>query len=201
MYESRRQRPYDAAVTSTQPAVAHPADAAMDPALFEAVYGAYARQLQPHTGLPGTAGTVELSSERQAMVWIPGPGGNFMAVPRTSVPAGYLHPPVMPAPQYRDLTPQPLIDPRAQMILASGVSAGAAGAGIGWGVGQAFAGIAAFSGSSALVVIAALLLLTKFTASGGGSGSGSGTTNIHNETHVTNHTKWWGRTSTNANNG
>lgn len=95
--------------------------------------------------------------------------------------------PVLPSPP-RDLSPQPVIDPRAQLVLAGGVGAGAAGAGLGWGVGQAAAGIAALGGSSALLVIAALLLLAKL----GRRGHGGDTYNYE----ITNNNRLWGHSST-----
>jgi len=51
--------------------------------------------------------------------------------------------------QPRDLTPQPLIDPRAQIMAAGGVLA----AGTGWGIGQALAPIAGI-GSGGLMWLA-----------------------------------------------
>ncbi|WP_424893282.1 hypothetical protein [Streptomyces sp. XH2] len=146
---------------------------------------------QPALPAVPVSAAVEPYSERGPMVWVPGPDGNFVGVPRDMLPAGYLHSTVMPAPPQRDLTPQPLIDPRAQIVLAGGVAAGAAGAGIGWGIGQAAAGIAAVSGSSALVVILALLLLAKAA-----SRRGSATTYVHNETTVINTNRWFGKSST-----
>jgi hypothetical protein len=110
----------------------------------------------------------------------------------------HLAPAPMQALPPRDLTPVPLIDPRAQLVVAGGIGAGAAGAGIGWGVGQAVAGIAAFSGSSALVV--ALLLLAAAKLTGGGASSTS-TTNVHNETFVTNNNRWFGKSHTTSNQG
>ncbi|MGX1887068.1 hypothetical protein [Streptomyces sp. NPDC055287] len=119
MYESGRQRPYEVAV-ATPPAAVDPVAEAM----------AQARALQI---LAASTGTVELSGEREPMVWVPAPGNQFMAVPREMLPAGYLHQASMPAPQQRDLTLVPLIYPRAQLVAAGGICAGAAGTGIGWG--------------------------------------------------------------------
>lgn len=187
MYESGTQRPYEVAVATAQhlPAV--------DP-VAEAM--AQARALQIVTA---STHAVELSGERAQMVWVPGPGNQFMAVPREMLPAGYRHYEAMPAPQQRDLTPVPLFDPRAQLVAAGGIGAGAAGAGIGWGLGQAFAGIAAAGGTGAVVVGLALWLLIKVTSGGGGR------THIHNENHVTNHntSRWFGHstsTTTTTNN-
>jgi hypothetical protein len=85
----------------------------------------------------------------------------------------------------RDLTPQPLIDPRAQLVLAGGVAAGTTGAGVGWGIGQAATGIATLSGSSAILVALLLLLVAKAR----GTGRGGDTYN------VTNHNRWWGKST------
>lgn len=136
-------------------------------------------------------GQVELSGERAQIVFVPH-GGGYIGVPKDSLPAGYLHTQVMPAAQPRDLAPVPLLDPRAQMVAATGVGAGVAGAGIGWGIGQAAAGIGALSGGSALAVILAGLLLAKLT------GRSAGSTHIHNETHITNNTsnRWFGKSTT-----
>lgn len=105
--------------------------------------------------------------------------------PRVSVPvdARLLQP--MERTPARDLTPAPLIDPRAQLVLAGGVGAGAAGAGVGWGIGQAFTGIAALSGSSAVLVALLLLLVAK--ARGGQRGGDT--------YHVTNNNRWWGKST------
>ncbi|WP_052398001.1 hypothetical protein [Streptomyces sp. NRRL F-5123] len=134
-------------------------------------------------------GPMDTTAVSDPIVFVPH-GTGYVGVPKTSLPDGYLHPYVMPAPQPRDLTPVPLIDPRAQMVAASGISAGAAGAGIGWGIGQAAAGISAMSGGSALAVILAGLLLTKL------SGRNSGGTRVHNETHITNNNRWFGKSTT-----
>ncbi|WP_069772200.1 hypothetical protein [Streptomyces sp. LUP30] len=187
MYDSGTQRPHEGAVTSPQhlPVAVDPVAEAM----------AQARTLQI---LAASTGTVELSGERAQMVWIPGPGNQFMAVPREMLPAGYRHYETMPAPPQRDLTPVPLFDPRAQLVAAGGIGAGAAGAGIGWGLGQAFAGIAAAGGTGAVVVGLALWLLIKVTGGGGGGGR----THIHNETHVTNNntSRWFGRSTSSTTN-
>lgn len=91
----------------------------------------------------------------------------------------------------RDLAPQPLIDPRAQLVLAGGVAAGSAGAGIGWGVGQAAVGIATLGGSTALLVALLLLAVAKLPA---GRTARGGTT-----VNVTNHNRWFGRSTTSTN--
>ncbi|WP_326598076.1 hypothetical protein [Streptomyces sp. NBC_01803] len=87
---------------------------------------------------------------------------------------------LLPAP--RDLTPQPLIDPRAQVLAGGGVCA----AGIGYGAGQilnAFAGI----GSGALMALALILLAAKMPARHTGGDT----------YHVTNHNRWFGKSTTN----
>ncbi|WP_328765395.1 MULTISPECIES: hypothetical protein [unclassified Streptomyces] len=185
MYESGTQRSHEVAVATLQPLTTQ-----ADP-VAEALAQARALQI-----LTAATGTMERSGERAQMVWVPAPGNQFMAVPREMLPAGYLHHEAMPAPPQRDLTPVPLIDPRAQLVLAGGVGAGAAGAGIGWGLGQAFTGIAAAGGTTAVVAGLALWLLIKLT---GGSGGGA-TTHIHNESHVTNYntSRWFGHSTSSS---
>lgn len=91
----------------------------------------------------------------------------------------------MPVTQPRDLSPQPLIDSRAQLVLAGGVGTGVAAAGVGWGLGQFLAPLAAVTSSGALWVLALLILAGAGTRRGGG------------DTYVThNHAKWWGKTTT-----
>lgn len=118
------------------------------------------------------------SIEQVRIAWVQSPIDPSISVP---VDARLLQT-AEPAPA-RDLTPAPLIDPRAQLVLAGGVGAGAAGAGVGWGIGQAVTGIAALSGSSA-VLIALLLLIVARPRKGGGD-----------TIHVTNHNRWWGKSS------
>lgn len=126
-------------------------------------------------------GPVELYGERPAVVWVPDAYGQMVPMRKDQAPA-----PMQPMTP-RDLTPLPLVDPVAQRVVAGGIGAGAAGAGVGWGIGQAFAGIAAFGGVTSLAVIAALLLVARLGAS---------RTQIHNETHVTNTNKWFGKSNT-----
>ncbi|SFD74422.1 hypothetical protein [Streptomyces aidingensis] len=116
-----------------------------------------------------TPAAVQPSGE--PVVFVPDAWGRMVPMPRSQVPA--LPEPTPP----RDLTPGPLIDPRAQITLAAGIGAGA---GLGWGIGQAAAGIAAISGSSAVLVLAALLLLAKAPRSSkGGKASPLPGTEVH----------------------
>lgn len=145
---------------------------------------------QPTTGalVPRTPhalqGTVELSAERAtetgaALVWIPGEG-KTMRVRRDDLPADYFDPTLLPVYQPRDLTPQPVVDPVAQRIVAGGVAVGAAGAGVGWGASRVLEGVAAASasgGGALLGVILGVLLARAF---------GPATTVHHHETHVHN---------------
>lgn len=89
-------------------------------------------------------------------------------------------------PDPRDLTPQPLIDPRAQVILASGLGTGAAAAGVGWGIGEAAAGLSSGGGLLLLCLLAAWKL---------SSSRGRGNTHITQTVH--HHQKWFGRSTTN----
>lgn len=89
--------------------------------------------------------------------------------------------------QPRDLTPQPLIDPVAQRLLAGGVGGGTLAAGVGYGLGQAVGALAAGFPVLALFAIAALIAAK---ASGGG-----GSTHITQTVH--HHNRWFGRSNTN----
>ncbi|WP_267940892.1 hypothetical protein, partial [Streptomyces sp. ST2-7A] len=97
------------------------------------------------------------AGEREAMVWIPGPGNDFVAVPRSLLPADYLtpHPTASPA-----LDPEPRrrtgIDPRAQILTAAGIAT----AGAGWGVAQVVSALAGF-GAAGIAALALLLLATR----------------------------------------
>lgn len=132
------------------------------------------------------SGPVQMYGERPAIVWVPDAYGNYVPMPKDQAPAPLERQPP------RDLTPLPLIDPLAQRVVAGGIAAGAAGAGVGWGAGQAFAGIAAFGGIGSLAVIALLLLAARL---------GGGRTTVHNHTTVTNTNRWLGRSTTNTRQG
>jgi hypothetical protein len=131
-------------------------------------------------------GPVELYGERQAVVWVPDAYGQMVPMPKDQAPA-----PMERLPP-RDLTPAPLIDPRAQFALFGGIGAGAAGAGIGWGFGQAAAGIAEFSGGGFVGVVLLLLLAARL---------GGGRTTVTNTTTVHNTNRWLGRSTTNTHQG
>ncbi len=121
--------------------------------------------------------------ERPSMVWVPGPTGDFIAVPRHSLPAAYLQPALLPAAAPRDLTPEPLIDRRAQILAAGGLLA----AGVGYGIGQVLNGLAGLSGG-VLLGIAALVVAVRMPISRSTRG---GSTYI---TH--NHNRWFGKSTT-----
>ncbi|MFF9632445.1 DUF6251 family protein, partial [Streptomyces fradiae] len=113
------------------------------------------------------------------LVYIPHPTHPNLSipVPREAVPM------TTPTPA-RDLTPQPLLDPTAQRMLAAGLGAGTAAAGIGWGAAQLVSALAA--GATGLVVLALLLLATHLTRP----------RTTHIEQHVTNHVRGLGRATT-----
>lgn len=142
---------------------------------------AYQRHAQPTGQRPVHPAGVELYTERPAVTWVPSAQDPSVMVP---VLKEYVQP--MPAPVPRDLTPQPLLDPVAQRMLAGGVGVGAAGAGVGFGLNQLAAGVA-MMGTSGLVVLAALLLAA-------GSVRGRSVVNVRNEAHTHVHQKWFGRT-------
>nr|WP_012901752.1 hypothetical protein [Streptomyces sp. Y27]ADA71999.1 hypothetical protein pWTY27_7 [Streptomyces sp. Y27] len=127
-------------------------------------------------------GTVQLR-EDQAVVYVPGPGGQMVAVLREHLPTA----PVVHQP--RDLTPAPLIDPRAQRIAAGGVLA----AGVGYGGGQLLVGagqvVSALAGLGSVVMWVAIAVVAARLAPGLGGGRGP----VHHHTTVT--TRWWGRST------
>lgn len=87
----------------------------------------------------------------------------------------------------RDLTPQPLLDPLAQRLLAGGLGVGAAGAGLGFGFGQLAAGLA-LMGTSGLALLVGLLLAA-------GMRGGGQVTHVRQEVHQ--HARWFGKNHTN----
>lgn len=127
-----------------------------------------------------TPAEVELYAEQDPVVWIPGAYGEMVPVRKSQAPA-----PVQ-APAVRDLTPQPLLDPLAQRLLASGLGVGAAGAGLGFGFGQLAAGLA-LMGSSGLALLVGLLLAASMR--------GGSVTTVRQEVH--NHARWFGKNHTN----
>jgi hypothetical protein len=140
-------------------------------------------RMQDHP-IPGplahpVAPPVVVHAPPEGVVWVPHAYGPDM------VPVARQDRPPMPErTPPRDLAPAPLIHPRAQILAGGGVGVGAAG----WGIGQAINAAAAF-GSSGVMVVALLILAAKATA---GRGHG-GETHIH----VTNHNKWFGKSTTN----
>ncbi|MGW2228170.1 hypothetical protein [Streptomyces formicae] len=124
-------------------------------------------------------GTVELASEREPVVYVPGAYSDMVAVRKSQAPAR------IEATPARDLTPQPLFDPVAQRLLAAGLGGGA----LFWGGGQFLAGasqfVSALSGAGALLFF---LALAGARAVLGGRGS-----TYEQHTHI--HQKWLGRTN------
>lgn len=126
-------------------------------------------------------GTVQLSSEREAAVWVPGAYGGMVAVRKSQAPAQVERTPV------RDLTPQPLFDPTAQRLLAAGVGGGA----LLWGGGAFLAGagqlVSSLTGTGALLFFLAI--------AGARAAIGNRGTSVINEQHTHVHQKWLGRTN------
>ncbi|MFD9394196.1 hypothetical protein ACFWBB_26690 [Streptomyces sp. NPDC060000] len=131
-----------------------------------------------------TAAFVELGDEHDPIVHVQDPydPNRSVAVRRSALQ------PTAPSPA-RDLSPQPLLDPLAQRMLAGGVGGGV----LGWGAGDFLAGAsklvsAAASGGSAVAAMALLLLAWKMSPS-----SRPGKT-----VNITNKNSWGGRSSTRA---
>ncbi|MFH9578514.1 hypothetical protein ACH4MO_10955 [Streptomyces globisporus] len=132
-----------------------------------------------------TTGTVQLHAERAGtVVYVPGPNGSMVAVLREHLPTA---PAVY---QPRDLTPQPLFDPRAQRIAAGGLLVGGAG----WGAGQLLLGagqlVSAAAGLGSLVMWAAIAVVASRIAPTL-LGAGRPAT-VHNTTV---HNRWFGRST------
>lgn len=122
---------------------------------------------------------MELYTEHHGVVWVPDAYGRLVPMPKSMAPA-----PVQRTPP-RDLTPQPLIDPRAQVIAAGGVFA----AGAGWGIGQALSALAGI-GTGALMWLAIAIVAAKMAPAVGR------TTTITNTTTVSNENRWFGKSAT-----
>lgn len=142
-----------------------------------------AHHAAPHYGLPGDTapltGPIELAADREPVVWVPDAYGQMVPMLKSQLPA--------PTPTHapRDLTPQPLIHPRAQILAAAGIAA----AGIGWGVGQAFtafAGIGTGSVMWAALGVAAWKIAPAMTR----------TTNNTTVTTIHNTNRWFGTSHT-----
>ncbi|MFJ3465814.1 hypothetical protein [Achromobacter spanius] len=149
-----------------------------------------------HTHLPMPAprplsGPVQLHGERhqehhEAVVWVPDAYGRMVPVSRTQADAMLA---LVPVTAPRDLTPQPVIDARAQVVLAAGVGTGAAAAGVGYGLGQVIAPLAAIASSGGLWALAFLAVVGAATRR---------TPAASSTTHITNHVtaRWWGKADT-----
>jgi hypothetical protein len=142
----------------------------------------------PHYQMPlsyetPASGPVHLYAERPAIVWEPDAYGRMVPMPKDRASAP------LQRPEPRDLSPQPLIDPRAQYLAAGGVFA----AGTGWGVGQALNALAGL-GTGALMWLAIAIIAMKLAPAVGRS------TTVTNHTHVTYNNRWFGKSNTTINN-
>ncbi|RPK77823.1 hypothetical protein [Streptomyces sp. ADI98-10] len=141
------------------------------------------------------AGPVQLHGERhqehqEVIVWVPDATGRMVPVPRSHADALIA---AVPATIPRDLTPQPLIDSRAQVVLAAGIGTGAAAAGVGYGLGQVLAPLAAVVSGGGLWALAFLFVV----------GAAARRSPAQTTTHVTNHVdaRWFGRAAASTKNG
>ncbi|MFF7366032.1 hypothetical protein [Streptomyces sp. NPDC008125] len=135
-------------------------------------------------------GLVQLHDEhREAVVWVPDAYGRMVPVSRSQADAMLA---LVPATSPRDLAPQPLLDPRAQTIVAAGLGTGAAAAGVGYGLGQVLAPLAAVASGTGLWALALLAVV------GATARRTTGTTYVtHNHTDA----RWFGRAATTTRNG
>ncbi|MFJ2477752.1 hypothetical protein ACIOWI_33065 [Streptomyces sp. NPDC087659] len=131
------------------------------------------------------SGPVELYAERteaEPVVYVPDAYGRMVPVRRSQADALIA---AIPATLPRDLTPRPLIDSRAQIVLAGGLGTGAAAAGVGYGLGQILAPLAAVATSGTLWVLALAAVLASAVRR-----TPTRTTYVTNN-HI--HARWWGR--------
>ncbi|MET9550550.1 hypothetical protein ABZY36_35395 [Streptomyces sp. NPDC006627] len=142
----------------------------------------YQRYAAPAGQRPTYPAAVELVGEREAAVWVPSAErpGEMVAIPKSCYVQGVQGAPL------RDLAPQPLLDPGAQKILATGVGVGFTL----WGGGHFLVGASALVSAAAggvpvVIALALLLLATRFGGKKGGD-----------TYNVTNNNRWWGRSST-----
>ncbi|MEV6426031.1 hypothetical protein [Streptomyces sp. NPDC051662] len=133
----------------------------------------------------GMTGVVQLHQEQQqAVVWVPDAYGRMVPVSREQADALIA---AVPATGPRDLSPRPVIDSRAQVVLAAGVGTGAAAAGVGYGLGQVLAPLVAIGSSGVLWALALIAVL-------GAARRAPAPTTTYITTHTT--ARWWGKATT-----
>ncbi|MFE1357483.1 hypothetical protein [Streptomyces harbinensis] len=113
----------------------------------------------PLTPTTITPGPLDPAPAGEPMVWVPGPGNGFVAVPRSLLPADYFTPPA-PAPPARGGIAAS-IDPRAQVLAAGGLGIGAAG----WGLGQILSAMAGL-GTAGLAALALAAVVARMPRPG-----------------------------------
>ncbi|WP_405658202.1 hypothetical protein [Streptomyces sp. RK9] len=109
--------------------------------------------------------------EREPVVWVPDAYGRMVPMPKHLAPAR------VQAPELRDLSPLPLLDPVAQRLIGGGIGGGVLSAGVGYGAGQAISAAAGFTSGAGLWILLLLLLLLRAPAARAVSEGGS-TVNI-----------------------
>jgi hypothetical protein len=127
-------------------------------------------------------GFVELNDEHDPIVHVQDPynPNRSVAVRRSALQPTEATP-------ARDLTPQPVVDPLAQRLLAGGLGAGVTG----WGAGEFLAGasqlVSAMTGAGSAALAIALLLLAWKMAPSHRAGK---------TVNITNNNRWGGRSTT-----
>jgi hypothetical protein len=120
------------------------------------------------------------------IVFVPDPYDPNRSV---AIPAQYVQTPAVYQP--RDLTPQPLLDPVAQRMLSAGVGGGALAAGVGWGASEAIGAVPGI-GAGTMLWLACFIVAARTLP-----GLVARRPRIHNETHVHNTNRWFGKSTTN----
>jgi hypothetical protein len=132
---------------------------------------------------------IPVAADHDPVVYVPNAYGELVPMLRSQTPTA-----VQPAP-VRDLSPRPVIDPRAQVLAAGGIAA----AGVGWGASELLTAIAGIG--TGMVAALAVALLALRLAPAALRTSGRGDTYISNTTtNVTNTNRWLGKSATNITN-
>lgn len=133
---------------------------------------------------------IPIPVDHDPVVYVPNAYGELTPMLKSQIPAA-----VQPAP-VRDLAPQQLIDPRAQVLAAGGIAA----AGIGWGASELITAIAGI-GTGMLAALAVAIVALRIAPAALRSSGGRGDTYVTNTTtNVQNTNRWLGKSTTNITN-
>lgn len=142
--------------------------------------------VNPHTPVYAP---IPLGPDHDPIVYVENAFGEFVPMRKSQVSGT-----VQPAP-VRDLAPQQLIDPRAQVLAAGGIAA----AGIGWGASELITAIAGI-GTGMLIALAVAIVALRIAPAALRSGGRGDTYVTNTTTNVQNTNRWLGKSTTNVTN-